>query len=436
MYFDELPLCDDVLDAIYDMRFEECTPIQEQTIPPILEGRDLIGIAQTGTGKTAAYLLPLLTLLHNEPHPEDAINCLIMAPTRELAQQIDKALQGFAYYMNINGVAIYGGNDGIRFEQERRSLQRGADIIIATPGRLLSHIELGKCDLSRTTHLILDEADRMLDMGFSADILSIVGKMPKERQTILFSATMPPEINKFARSITHNPVEIRIAVSKPAENIQQHAFLCFDKQKTILVHHILKTHYAERVIIFAGSKIRVKELYSALRHDGYNVAAMHSDLEQKERDQIMLDFKAAKVDILVATDIVSRGIDIDNIMMVINYDVPHDPEDYIHRIGRTARAGREGCAFTLVGEKEMGKLKNIEKMIEKEVPLLPLLEGMKAPTAADYASQKRGKQGRTPMRGKNHARSQASNSPSSSSRKGKSKLHHRTSRNKKTAPTA
>lgn len=398
MYFEDLPLSEDVLDAIYDMRFETCTPIQEQTIPPILEGRDLIGIAQTGTGKTAAYLLPILTLLQQEPHPEDAVNCLIMAPTRELAQQIDKALQGFAYYMNINGVAIYGGNDGIRFEQERRSLQRGADIIIATPGRLISHIELGKCDLSRTTHLILDEADRMLDMGFSADIMKIVEQMPKERQTILFSATMPPEINSFARSITHNPVEIRIAVSKPAEKIQQKVFLCFDTQKTKLVHHILETHHSKRVIIFAGSKIRVKELNISLKRAGLNVEAMHSDLDQKERDQIMLDFKSGKTDILVATDIVSRGIDIDDIVMVINYDVPRDPEDYVHRIGRTARAGREGCAFTLVGEKEMNALRTIERLMEMEVPREPLLEGMQAPTAEDYKTAK-GKPSRNAKQG-------------------------------------
>lgn len=389
MLFEDLPLSEDVLDAIYDMRFETCTPIQEKAIPPILDGRDLIGIAQTGTGKTAAYLLPLLTLLQQEPHPEDSVNCLIMAPTRELAQQIDKALQGFAYYMDINGVAVYGGNDGIRFEQERRSLQRGADIIIATPGRLISHIELGKCDLSRTTHLILDEADRMLDMGFSADILKIVEQMPKERQTILFSATMPPDINRFARSITNDPVEIHIAVSKPAEKIQQKVYVCFDTQKTKLVHHILSTHSSKRVIIFAGSKLRVKELNISLKRDGFNIEAMHSDLEQKERDQIMLDFKSGKTDILVATDIVSRGIDIDDITMVINYDVPHDAEDYVHRIGRTARAGREGCAFTLVGEKEMQALKNIERMMEMEVPREALLEGMQVPTTEDYKVAKR-----------------------------------------------
>lgn len=389
MLFEDLPLSEDVLDAIYDMRFETCTPIQEEAIPPILDGRDLIGIAQTGTGKTAAYLLPLLTLLQQEPHPEDSVNCLIMAPTRELAQQIDKALQGFAYYMDINGVAVYGGNDGIRFEQERRSLQRGADIIIATPGRLISHIELGKCDLSRTTHLILDEADRMLDMGFSADILKIVEQMPKKRQTILFSATMPPDINRFARSITKDPVEIHIAVSKPAEKIQQKVYVCFDTQKTKLVHHILSTHSSKRVIIFAGSKLRVKELNISLKRDGFNIEAMHSDLEQKERDQIMLDFKSGKTDILVATDIVSRGIDIDDITMVINYDVPHDAEDYVHRIGRTARAGREGCAFTLVGEKEMQALKNIERMMEMEVPREALLEGMQVPTTEDYKVAKR-----------------------------------------------
>lgn len=438
MYFEDLPLSEDILDALYDMRFEICSPIQEQAIPPILEGRDLVGIAQTGTGKTAAYLLPILTLLQEQPHPEDAVNCLIMAPTRELAQQIDKALQGFAYHMNINGVAIYGGNDGIRFEQERRSLERGADIIIATPGRLISHIELGKCDLSRTTHLILDEADRMLDMGFSADIMKIVEQMPKERQTILFSATMPDEINRFAKSIMNNPVEVRIAVSKPAENIQQAVYLCYDQQKPKLVEHVLKNNFSSRVIIFAGSKMKVKDLNISLKRAGFNVEAMHSDLDQKQRDEIMLDFKNGRTDILVATDIVSRGIDIDDIAMVINYDVPHDPEDYVHRIGRTARAGRTGCAFTLVGEKEMRSLQSIEKMMGQEVPREPLLEGMEAPTEAAYKNAQKsnrknfhgkGKPARNASDAKqkssgNNRRKNHSSRPKSNHRSSKSKQNH------------
>ena len=246
MYFSDLELSDDILDALYDMHFDECTPIQEQCIPPILEGRDVMGIAQTGTGKTAAYLLPLLTLLRQNPHPADAVNCLIMAPTRELAKQIDQAMQGFAYYMDVNGVAVYGGNDGTRYEQERKSLSSGADVVIATPGRLITHLQLGTLDLSRTTHLVLDEADRMLDMGFSEDILKIVAEMPRERQTILFSATMPQKITALANSIMNDPVQVKIAVSKPAENIDQSVYVCKESDKTALVKHVLSSHGSSR----------------------------------------------------------------------------------------------------------------------------------------------------------------------------------------------
>jgi len=379
-YFEDLPLSDDVLDALYDMRFEQCTPVQAQCIPPILEGRDVIGIAQTGTGKTAAYLLPLLTLLKEKPHPADAVNCLVMAPTRELAQQIDQALQGFGYYANVRGVAIYGGNDGVRYEQERRSLQQGADIVIATPGRLLTHIDLGTFDASRTTHLVLDEADRMLDMGFSDDILKIVSKLPTERQTILFSATMPQKIGELARTVMRNPVEVRLAVAKPAEGIRQGVYICREADKDVIVRHIFAEQTPKRVIVFCSSKQKVKELNLQLKHKGYNCRAMHSDLEQRERDEVMLSFKAGHTDILVATDIVSRGIDIDDITLVLNYDAPRDPEDYVHRIGRTARAGREGRALTLVSERDMPRLRSIEHLLEKKVPREALPEGLKPPT--------------------------------------------------------
>lgn len=377
--FYDLPLSDDVLDAIYDMHFENCTPVQEACIPHLLEGKDVIGIAQTGTGKTAAYLLPLLTLLQQEPHPRDAVNCLIMAPTRELARQIDQALQGFSYYMDINGVAVYGGNDGQRYEQERRALAQGADIVIATPGRLISHISLGNFDLSRTTHLILDEADRMLDMGFSDDILQIVKCLPKERQTVLFSATMPKEITALARSIMHNPVEVKIAVSKPAENIDQGIYQCNEVDKMAILMKVFEEQPPQRVILFAKSKQDVKNLAIQLKRKGYNCRAMHSDLDQKERDDVMNEFKARHIDLLVATDIVSRGIDIDDITMVINYDAPRDPEDYVHRIGRTARAGRQGRAITFVSDRDRPALRSIERLLEKKVPRLPLPDGISAP---------------------------------------------------------
>lgn len=388
VYFEDLKLSDAVLDALYDMRFDKCTPIQARCIPSILEGRDLIGIAQTGTGKTAAYLLPLLTLLKEKPHEEDAVNCLIMAPTRELAQQIDQALQGFGYYADVRGVSVYGGNDGVRYEQERRSLQAGADIVIATPGRLLTHLDLGTFDLRRTTHLVLDEADRMLDMGFSDDILKIVSYLPKERQTVMFSATMPDKIRQLARSVLHHPVEVRIAVSKPAAGIQQSVYLCCEGDKSALVHHVFAQRTPKRVIVFCASKLKVKELNINLQRTGFNVDAMHSDLEQKQRDDVMQRFKAGRTDILVATDIVARGIDIDDITLVLNYDVPRDAEDYVHRIGRTARAGREGRAVTLVCERDQQYLRTIEELLDEPVPREDLPEGMAVP-----ALQKRGSGG-------------------------------------------
>lgn len=380
MYFDELPLNEHLLDALYDMHFDECTPVQEQTIPHILNQSDVIGIAQTGTGKTAAYLLPILTLLKEQSHPADAVNCLIMAPTRELAKQIDQSLQGFAYFLNINGVTVYGGNDGERYEQERRSLKQGADIVIATPGRLITHLQLGSLDLSRTTHLVLDEADRMLDMGFYEDIMKIVNEMPRNRQTILFSATMPDKINELAKSIMNNPIEVKLAISKPAENIDQCVFKCFEKDKLQIVQHIFQQTPPERVIIFASSKQKVKDLHLNLRKMKWNVAAMHSDLEQKQRDEVMQAFRAMKIDVLVATDIVARGIDIDDIAMVINYDVPRDAEDYVHRIGRTARAGRSGRAITFVNEKDRLALKKIEQLLKKNINVNPLPDGLQSPT--------------------------------------------------------
>ena len=393
VYFEDLPLSEDVLDALWDMRFEKCTPVQARCIPPLLEGKDLIGIAQTGTGKTAAYLLPMLSVLREQPHPQDAVNCLIMSPTRELAQQIDQALQGFAYYTRTNSVAVYGGNDGIRFEQERKAFAQGADIIVATPGRLISHLQLGNLDLSRTTHIILDEADRMLDMGFFDDIMTIIKQLPAHRQTILFSATMPPEIAKMAREVMHEPVEIKIAVSKPAEKIDQSIYICRDNDKTPILKHIFSEGKPERVIVFISSKQRVKELNVILKRRGFNCAAMHSDLEQHERDEVMLAFKQRKIDILIATDIVSRGIDIDDIQMVINYDAPRDPEDYVHRIGRTARAGRAGRAITLIGEKDRLSLNKIERLLETKIPRNPLPEGCKAPEPADEKSRGRGRNG-------------------------------------------
>ena len=376
MYFDELDLNDNVLDALYDMRFDTCTPVQEKCIPEILKGRDVMGVAQTGTGKTAAYLLPVLSKLDDGGYPADAINCVIMSPTRELAQQIDQAMQGFGYYLQgVSSVAVYGGNDGNRYDQELKSLRLGADVVIATPGRLISHISLGNVDLSKVSFFILDEADRMLDMGFSEDIKTIAAKLPKTCQTIMFSATMPEKIEELAKTLLKNPVEIKLAVSKPAEKIKQKAYVCYETQKMDIIKDIFKAGDLKRVIIFCGSKMKVKQVAGSLQRKHINCGEMHSDLDQAERDNIMFKFKSGQIDVLVATDIVARGIDIDDISLVINYDVPHDTEDYVHRIGRTARADRDGVAITFVSEDDIYWFQQIEKFLEKEVEKVPLPEG-------------------------------------------------------------
>lgn len=376
MKFTDLDLNDDILDALYDMRFDDCTPVQEKCIPEILNGKDVLGVAQTGTGKTAAYLLPVLSKLADGGYPKDSINCLIMSPTRELAQQIDQAMQGFSYYIpDVSSVAVYGGNDGNRYDQELKSMRLGADVIIATPGRLISHLSLGNVDLSKVSFFILDEADRMLDMGFSEDIMKIASYLPKDCQTIMFSATMPQDIEKLAQSLLKDPVEIKLAVSKPAEKIQQSAYICYETQKLEIIKDIFKAGDLKRVIIFSGSKQKVKRINQALTRLHINSGEMHSDLDQAQRDEMMFKFKSGQLDVLVATDILARGIDIDDITMVINYDVPHDCEDYVHRIGRTARADRDGRAITLVNEDDMFAFHQVEKFLGKEITKNPLPEG-------------------------------------------------------------
>jgi superfamily II DNA/RNA helicase len=374
MKFSELNLDETVLQALDAMNFDECTPVQEQAIPIILEGRDLIAVAQTGTGKTAAFLLPIINKLSIEKHPEDSINCIIMSPTRELALQIDQQMEGFSYFMPVSSVAVYGGSDGVLFEQQRKGLTLGADVVIATPGRLLSHLSLGYVDLSKVSYFVLDEADRMLDMGFYDDIMQVVKQMPKERQTIMFSATMPANIQKLANNILNNPVEIKLAVSKPAEKIVQAAYVCYENQKINIIQSLFLQEVPEKVIIFASSKLKVKEVTKALKRLKLQVGEMHSDLDQPQREFIMREFKNGRINILVATDIVSRGIDIDDIRLVINYDVPHDSEDYVHRIGRTARANNDGVAITFVNEKEQTAFKSIEKFLEKDIYKIPVPE--------------------------------------------------------------
>lgn len=395
MRFDELSLSDDILDALDAMNFKECTPIQEQSIDVILEGHDLIACAQTGTGKTAAYLLPIIDLLADtEPTPK--VKCVVMVPTHELAQQIDRRMEGFAYYIPVSSLAIHGGNDGKEFARQQHALRQGADMVIATPGRLLAHMKMGYVDLSGVQFFVLDEADRMLDMGFSDDIMKIVSYMPKERQTIMFSATLPPKIRELAKTILRNPAEVNIAISKPNEAIDQSAYVCYESQKLGIIRELFAQPADFKTIIFSSSKLKVKELAHTLKRMKLNVAAMHSDLEQAQREEVMLAFKNNKINILVATDIVARGIDIEDIGLVINYDVPHDPEDYIHRIGRTARAAATGSAITFVSEDEQGKFHQIEKFIERDIRKADLPESVgEGPKYAPSENRGRGGRGRS-----------------------------------------
>lgn len=374
MRFEDLDLEPEVLDGLDAMNFIEATPIQEQTIPVVLEGRDIIACAQTGTGKTAAYILPLLNLImrHKVEGDKDAVRAIIIAPTRELASQIDMQFEGFSYFMPISTLSVSGGGDGAQWDQQLRAFNKGADVIIATPGRMISHLINSKISLNSVEYLVLDEADRMLDMGFYDDIMKISKYLPKKRQTLLFSATMPIKIRTLAKNILNNPAEINIAISKPNEAIKQMAYVCYEPQKIGLIEHIFSSPVESKTIIFSSSKIKVKDLAHRLKRMKYNVRAMHSDLEQSERDEVMLDFKNGKVSILVATDIVSRGIDITDIGLVINYDVPHDPEDYIHRIGRTARANADGEAITFISKEEQDKFGKIERFLEREVEKIAL----------------------------------------------------------------
>ncbi len=367
MTFKELKLHEDVLQGLDAMGFEKPTPIQEQSIPIIIDNKDIIAVAQTGTGKTAAFLLPVLHKISEQQIEEGQINTLVISPTRELAVQIDQQLEGLGYFTIATSMPVYGGGDGDGFSREKRALEDGAHIIVGTPGKLISHLNLGYAKIDNLKHLILDEADRMLDMGFYDDIMKIINQLPKERQTIMFSATMPPKIRKLAKDILTDPEEISIAISKPAEKVVQAAFLAYDGQKIELVKYLLRDNDVPSLIIFASTKLKVKQLTRELQKQGLNAKPISSDLEQSERESILNEFKSKKLQILVATDVISRGIDIDNIDMVINYDVPNDPEDYIHRIGRTARASSEGEAVTFINEDDQYKFGRIEDLIEREI---------------------------------------------------------------------
>lgn len=401
MRFDELDFEPSLIDGIDAMNFQEMTPVQEKAMPVVMKGKDLIACAQTGTGKTAAYLLPLINQLLRKPS-HDKVRAIIMAPTRELAQQIDQQLEGISYFVPISSVAVYGGNDASAYETQKQAMKNGTDIVIATPGRLISHIKMENADFSGVEHFILDEADRMLDMGFYDDIISIVKTLPINRQTVMFSATMPAKIKKLAETILHEPEFVNVAISKPAEGITQQAYICYETQKRMLVQKLLANNSVDKTIIFASSKQNVKDVYNALLRMKIKVGAMHSDLDQAFRDEVMLDYKSGKINVIVATDILSRGIDIEGIDMVINYDVPHDAEDYIHRIGRTARANRQGVGITFVSEKDQDKFGMIEQFLEKEIDKMPMPEGLGEGPA--YNPQLKGRGGRRRPNGNNRSK--------------------------------
>lgn len=390
MKFTEFGFDDRLLDGIDASNYDEATPVQAQVIPLILEGKDIIASAQTGTGKTAAFLLPLINKIITAPQSGDGITSLVIVPTRELAIQIAQHLEGLSYFTSISSIAVFGGGDGNAFVQEKKALSMGADIVVCTPGKMMAHIKMGYVKLNQLKYLVLDEADRMLDMGFFDDIMFIIKHLPEKRQNLLFSATMPPKIRQLARTILTNPAEINISISKPPEKIIQQAYMVYDAQKNPLIIHLLKENHLKKVVIFCSSKLNVKQLTRDLKKAGIKAGEIHSDLEQESREDILMQYRSGRLPVLVATDILSRGIDIDNIELVINFDVPHDGEDYVHRIGRTARAEADGTAFTLVSVKEQRKFLSIEKLLEKEVPKMKLPEIFGEQPAYNPVFEKRG----------------------------------------------
>jgi len=370
--FNSFQLHEDIMAGIQAMGYKSPTPIQQQAIPVILENKDLIACAQTGTGKTAAFLLPLLDKISHASH--DHTSTLILVPTRELAKQIDDQVEGFAYFVSATSIAIYGGNKGESWDQQKKALTSGADIIIATPGRLIAHMNMDYVKLDKLEYLVLDEADKMLDMGFMDDILRIVRELPQNRQTLLFSATMPPKIRDLARKLLQEPAEISLSISKPAAGIDQRSYLVYDNQKLPLLQHLIQELEVISMVIFTSRKSAVNDIVKALHKMGHSAEGIMSDRTQEEREATMQGFRNRKFKILVATDILSRGIDVDNISHIINFDVPQDAEDYVHRIGRTARAATTGTAITFISDKEQYRIARIEKLIEKELPKLPLPE--------------------------------------------------------------
>ncbi len=374
MNFNEFELHEDVLNAVDSMNYQAATPIQEQAIPLILKGKDLLACAQTGTGKTAAYLIPILDKVAHESSTQTG--ALILVPTRELAVQIDQQIQGLGYFVGATSIAVYGGNKGPEWDQQKKALTQGADIIIATPGRLIAHLQLGYVSFGYIKHLVLDEADRMLDMGFLSDILKIMSFLPAKRQTLMFSATMPSKIGELAKRILHQPEEIRLAVSRPVERIDQQFYMTTDEQKLPVLVHLLSQVEKTSMVLFTSRKSTVEPIVRALRKLGLQARGISSDSDQADREIVLRDFKNRTFPVLVATDVLSRGIDIDNLSHVVNYDVPRDPEDYVHRIGRTARAESKGTAITFINEQDQKYVLKIERLFEKEVEKQSITSGL------------------------------------------------------------
>jgi ATP-dependent RNA helicase RhlE len=423
--FNQFGFSEQLLEGLDAMNFREPTPIQQQAIPEILAGKDIIASAQTGTGKTAAFLLPVLE--KNIREKSGHIDTLIIVPTRELGLQIDQQLEGFAYFLPFSNIAIYGGGDGREFEVQKKALVQGTEIVVATPGKLLSHLNMGYVDMSKLRHLILDEVDRMLDMGFIDDIQRILKFLPAERQTLFFSATMPPKIRQLAVKLLHEPVQINISISKPAEGIQQQAYVVYDSQKLKLLQFIFTNPNLKSAILFAGTRQKVKEVERELRRLKFNVQAIHSDIEQQEREEVLLNFRNRKTTILVATDVVSRGIDVQGIELVVNYDVPADPEDYVHRIGRTARAETKGEAITLVSDNDIRRFKRIEELIERSIEKLVLPEGFES--GPDYTAEKvEQRHRRTKNRKGNNPHKQTNSNPKSHSKHNQNKRKNKGNR--------
>ncbi len=391
MKFTEFNFHENLLEGIAASNYEDATPVQEQVIPLVLQGRDIIASAQTGTGKTAAFLLPLINRLLTDHHDEHDVSAMIIVPTRELAVQISEHLEGLSYFTSVSSIAVYGGGSGDSFIQEKQALSRGVDIAVCTPGKMIAHMNMGYVKSKGLRYLVLDEADRMLDMGFYDDIMRIINNLPANRQTLLFSATMPPRIRTLAQRILKDPAEINIAISKPPERIKQEAFVVFEEQKMPLINMLLKSRQFKSVIIFCSKKQQVKLLTRDLRRAGINADEIHSDLDQARREEVLRAFSSKRLPVLVATDILSRGIDVDHIDLVINFDVPHDGEDYVHRIGRTARAETDGSAFTFISPREQNKFAQIEKLIGREVPKTALPESLGP--APEYAPRDRRREG-------------------------------------------